>query len=391
MSTPTRLNAAFVKSVDRPGRYGDGGRGSFGLALLVRPTSTGGLSKSYIQRIRVNGRETNIGLGSHPLTTLSQAREAAFKNAQAVRGGQDPMAERKRRTALPTFEEAVERVVAAHESSWKDSSRTAGIWRGRLHQYAYPTLRYLPVDAITSGDVLGVIAPIWNSKRETATKLKGYITAIFKWCIAEGHRADNPVDAIGAALPRTGVRAQHHPALPYAEVKDALAKIWESDAHETTKLAIDFLTLTAVRSGEVRGAAWTEIDPGAAMWMIPAHRMKTGRDHRVPLSRAAVATLEAARAYADGSGLVFPSVTGRVLSDSTLSKAFRTAGVGCVPHGMRTTFRTWAAECSGAPREIAEMALGHVEGSAAELAYRRTDYFEARRALMEAWAEVVNG
>lgn len=391
MPRPTRLNTAFVKAVQEPGRYGDGGRGSFGLALLVRPTEAGGLSKVYIQRIRVNGRETNVGLGSHPLTALSQARETAFQNARAIRSGADPLADRKRRTGIPTFEQAAETVISAHSESWKGGSRTAGIWRARLSKYANPTLGALRVDAITSADVLGVVAPLWADKRETAQKTKSYLNAIFSWCIAEGHRADNPVDTIGAALPRAGAKVNHQRALPYAEVRGALAKVWESDAAETTKLACQFLVLTAARSGEVRGALATEVDIYSATWTIAGVRTKTRRPHRVPLSAAAMAVLDSAKEFTAGSELIFPSPTGKVLSDSTLSKLFREVGIEGTPHGMRSSFRDWAAERSAVPREIAEMALGHVEGSAAELAYRRTDYFEARRALMESWASVVTG
>ena len=169
----------------------------------------------------------------------------------------------------------------------------------------------------------------------------------------------------------------------------ALAKVRESDAGPTTKLAVAFLTLTAARSGEIRAATWAEIDQDSATWTIPAPRMKTGREHRVPLSSSALAVLELAREYADGSGLVFPSPMGRVLSDNTLSKLFRELGIAGTPHGMRSSFRDWAAECSDVPREIAELALAHVEGSSAELAYRRTDYFEKRRGLMNAWADAI--
>ena len=175
----------------------------------------------------------------------------------------------------------------------------------------------------------------------------------------------------------------------YTDVPSALARIETCDAAETTKLAIRFLTLTACRSGEVRGAMWEEVDERTATWTIPGSRMKTGRQHRVPLSAQALRVLDRAREYRDGSGLLFPSPTGKVLSDNTLSKLFRDNRIAGTPHGMRSSFRVWAAECSDAPREIAEMALAHVEGSTSELAYRRTDYFEWRRELMAQWAQVV--
>ena len=209
-----------------------------------------------------------------------------------------------------------------------------------------------------------------------------------KWAVAKGYRDDNPAgDAIGAALPKPTQQVVHQKALPFAEVGAALAAIRETGAWPATKLAFEFLTLTATRSGEVRQATWSEIALENRVWEIPAARTKTGKVHRVPLSNQAMDLLEQARESTGGEGLVFPAQRGRPLTDGTISKLVRENGIGCVPHGMRSSFRDWGAECSDAPREIAEFALGHVEGSAAELAYRRTDYFERRRELMQAWAD----
>ena len=202
----------------------------------------------------------------------------------------------------------------------------------------------------------------------------------------EGYRDDDPAGStIAAALPKGGVNRRHRRALPFAEVADALATIKKSDAYDVTKLAIEFLTLTAARSAEVRDATWDEINLEGSIWTIPASRMKTHREHRVPLSRQAATLLAPAREFERESVLVFPSVRGKVLSDNTLS--IRGQRIDGTPHGMRSAFRDWAAERSDAPREISEMCLAHVEGSAAELAYRRTDYFELRRELMQQWAD----
>ena len=384
-----RLSGTFVRTITKPGRYGDGGRGSLGLALLVKPRTTDRVPKSWVQRVWINGRSTNMGLGPYPLVTLAQARDLAIENARALRAGIDPQADRKRRAAIPTFTEAAERVIALYAESWKSGSRTARIWRSRLADYAYPTIGRIRVNELTTAHVLDVLAPMWATRRETARKVRQYLNAVMAWAVAHGYRQDNPAaaDVISAAMPRAGNTTQHHRALAYADVPAALSTLRASDAYESTKDALEFLVLTATRSGEVRGAAWTEVDLDAATWTIPGPRMKTGREHRVPLSRAALEVLGRAREYTDTSGLVFPSVRGRTLSDNTLSKLLRENEVPCVPHGFRSTFRVWAAECSSAPREIAEMALAHIEGSAAELAYRRTDYFEARRSLMEEWAK----
>ena len=388
LTRPSGLSGAFVRTVKEPGRYSDGGRGSLGLSLLVKPTATGGLSKSWIQRLRINGRPTHIGLGPVVLVSLAEARELAVQNAKSARAGADPLADRRRRATVPTLREAAERTIALHAPSWRNP-RTADHWRARLRDHAYPTLGDRRVDAIGPTDILGILSPIWHSRREQARKVKQHLHAVMAWAIGEGLRGDNPVVAVATALPRASAPVEHRKALPYAEVAGALAKVWESDAAESTKLCIEFLTLTACRSGEVRGATWDEVDEYTATWTIPGSRMKQQKEHRVPLSMRALTVLVRAREHQGDSGLVFPSARGKVISDNTLSKLLRDNEIAGTPHGMRTAFRVWAAECSDAPREIAEMALAHIEGSAAELAYRRTDYFERRRELMESWAAAI--
>ena len=198
-----------------------------------------------------------------------------------------------------------------------------------------------------------------------------------KWAIAQGYRKDNPAgEAIGAALPKSNGVQKHHRALPYAEVGAAVAKVRESGASTAVKLCFEFLVLTACRSGEIRFARWDEIDLAAAAWTIPAERMKAKREHRVPLSDRAVEVLQQAREIADGSGLVFPTPTGKALSDSTLSKLIRELCVAAVPHGFRSSFRDWCSECSNVPREVAEAVLAHVVRNKAEAAYARSDLFE---------------
>ena len=387
MERPKTLSATFVKPVNRPGRYGDG-RGSEGLSLLVKPTSTGRLSKSWAQRLRLNGKPFDIGLGSYPMTTLATAREKALSNARMVAEGHDP---RTGVAAVPTFVDALETVIGLHRDNWKDGGKTESLWRRSLEAYAIPTLGFKPVSEITSADVLAVLVPIWAHKRPTAMKVRRRVSAVMKWAIVEGHRDDNPAgDAITAALLRGGHTTTHQRALPFAEVGMAIATIRDSNAWPATKLAFELLTLTACLSNEVRLAEWNEIDLDAATWTIPASRMKAGREHRIPLSRRAAAVLQTARGEMfDGLGLIFPSQRGKPLTDSTIGKLLRENNIGCVPHGMRSSFRDWAAECSHVPREIAEHALGHVEGSASELAYRRTDYFERRRELMQRWDNYV--
>ena len=382
MNRPKQLSATFVKTVNRPGRYGDG-RGGYGLSLLVKGTSTGRLSKTWSQRIRVNGEPCNVGLGPYPVVSLAEARAAALENRRAVAQGRDP---RDRSGGVPTFAQAVEKVIAIHGPTWRDGARSAEIWRSSLRDYTMPRLGRKPVDKITTADVLAVLVPIWSTKRETARRVRQRIGAIMKWAVARGYREDNPAgDAIGAALPKNGSPQQHQRALPHAEVGAALRKVHASGAYKATVLAFEFLVLTASRSGEVRGARWEEIDFETATWTVPGERMKTGRPHRVPLSRRALEVLAEARELADYSGLIFPSPRGKVLSDMTISKLVKELGIPAVPHGFRSSFRDWCGE-TGKPREIAEAALAHVVGGV-EGAYARSDLFKRRAELMEAWCD----
>ena len=384
MDRPRTLSAAFVKTVRTPGRFGDG-RGGHGLSLLVKSTTTGRLSKSWSQRLRVDGQPVNMGLGSFPVVSLAEARAAALSNRRAVAKGLDP---RNLAAGVPTFSEAAGKVIDLNAPNWRNP-KSAAQWRASLRDYA-GSLSGRKVDTITSGDVLAVLMPIWNDKRETARRVRQRISAIMKWAIASGFRPDNPAgDAIAAALPKNGGARKHQAALPHADVGAALAKIRECGAWSTTKLALEFATLTAARSGEVRGARWEEIDLDAATWIVPGDRMKTGREHRVPLSKRALEVLGEVRAYRDRSGLIFPSATGRPLSDNTLSKMLRENGIGCVVHGMRSSFRDWAGD-TGQAREVAEAALAHTVRNAVEAAYARSDLFERRRTMMEDWAEYLS-
>ena len=385
---PYRLSARFVATIEQPGRYGDG-RGSGGLSLLVKHTARGHLAKSWAQRISLEGRQRNLGLGSWPHVSLAEAREKCALNLAARRRGE--LVTGRKRT-VPTFEEAVEKVIAVHRAGWKDSSRSEEDWRATLRDYAIPNLGGRPVHRINTADVMAVVLPIWNEKRVTARRVRQRIGAVMRWAVAQGYREDNPAgEAIGAALPRNGVRPQHLAALPYSEVAGALEQVRGSSAYSGTVLAFEFLVLTACRSGEVRGARGEEMDLEGREWRIPPERMKTGREHRVPLSTAALAVLREARALADGSGVVFPSARGGPLSKLAIGKLVRDLGIGAVPHGFRSSFRDWAAECSDAPREVCELALAHVNTNSIEAAYRRTDLFERRRTLMEQWAVFLGG
>ena len=363
----------------RPGRYYD----EHGLILRVLPTG----ARQWVWRGTILGRRVDLGLGGYPYTSLAEARQQAFEYRRLARAGGDPRASTD---AAPTFEDALEEVLAIQRPSWRPGSRSEAQWRASLRTYAFPTLGGLRIDQVTTADVLTVLVPIWNTKRETARRVRQRIGAVMKWAVAKGYRETNPAgDAIAAALPQGGVRRKHFAALPHADVAGAIEKLRESSAGAAAKLAIEFLVLTAARSGEVRGARWEEIDFEAATWTIPAERTKSGREHRVPLSGRALAVLRIGHGIGDGSGLVYPSPAGGVMSSTTLSRAIRDVGLDCVPHGFRTSFRVWCGD-AGVSREVAEAALAHVVRNKVEAAYARGTLFERRRDVMEAWSDYVS-
>ena len=381
MRAPSPLTARFCQTITKPGRYGDG-RGGYGLCLNVKGMANGRTARSWVQRIRPGGRPTYIGLGAFPIVTLAEARKLALTNATMIAKGIDP-----RTGGVPTFEVALDRVLEVQRGAWRDGGKSEKQWRASLRDYA-PSLMGKPVDSIQSADVLKVLAPIWNSKRETARRVRQRISKVMQWTIAEGHREANPVDSIGAALPTNGKHKGHFMALPYDQVADALATIEATNAWWATKAALRFAVLTAARSGEVRGMTWDEV--GSDVWTVPADRMKAGREHRVPLSDAAMAVLAEARKLTGGEGLVFPSTVGRSMSDSAISKLLKENGIAGTPHGMRSAFRDWASERTNTAHAVMEAALAHTIPNKAEAAYARSDLFDKRRVLMEGWARYLS-
>ncbi len=378
-----RLTAAFVATV-KPTRstktYGDG-RGGYGLTLSVRPTG----SKQWYQRVYVNRRPVNLGLGGYPTVSLADARRKALANARLVRAGQDP---RREPGSAPTVNEMLDAVIERDAATWRDPERTAREWRSALHTHA-SSLMDKRVDEVTSADCVEALSVLWHTKRETGLRVRHRLSAVFKFALAKGHRTDNPIDAAKAALPnRRGdaQRKQRHPSLPCQEVAKALAAVDAADIWTGTKLAFRFLVLTATRSGEVRGATWPEIDLDNALWTIPGPRMKAGTEHRVPLSTSAIAVLDSARRLPTNQ-LLFPTVRGKRMMDNPISKALRDLRIGAVPHGFRSSFRDWAAERTSAPTAVVEAALAHRVANKVEAAYFRTDLLEKRRQLMQQWAD----
>ena len=380
------LSATRAKALKDPGRYADGG----GLHLYI--SKAGG--KSWVQRITIDRRRRDIGLGAFPSVGLAQAREKAADNRTAVAEGRDPVAE-KHSPALPTFREAARVVHAANKPRWRNDRHSAS-WLQTLERHAMPTLGNTPLDRIDRSDVLRVLTPIWTTRPETARRVRQRMRTVFLWGMAHGFMGTNPAgEAINGALPAMPKVRAHLRALPYQEVGEALEVVESSQASIAAKLCFRFLVLTAARSGEARGATWDEIDLEGQEWRIPSQRMKAGMEHRVPLSRQALDLLREASALRDESGLVFPSPLklGSPLSDMTLTKVLRAVGLAdrVTVHGSRSSFKNWTLEQTDTPWAVSEAALAHFLGNATEQAYARSDLFDRRRTLMQQWADYLAG
>ena len=372
-----KLTDRKVKTLWLPGRYGDGGT----LYLVVTP----GGSKQWIQRLTVRGRQTDIGLGGYPVVGLREARERAQANRARARAGADPLLER-RRAAVPSFRNLAAQHIEALTPSWRNAKHAVQ-WGSTLAAYAHPFIGNRPVDQITRADVIGLLSPIWTEKPETARRVRQRVRSVMARAIAMEHVEFNPagegIDAALAKLPR--IKA-HHKALPYVQLPAALNAVRESPSTPAVKLGFLFLALTACRSGEIRGARLEEVDLETATWTVPPGRMKAGRPHRVPLSDEAIAVLKGARALDNGSGLVFPAPrSGGELSDMAFVQVLRRLGLDFVPHGLRSSFRDWAAEQTNAPHAVMEAALAHSVRNSTEAAYFRSDLFDLRRDLMAEW------
>jgi len=408
------LTAAKVKTA-KPGKYHDGG----GTGLFLRVDANGG--RFWIQRIIIHGKRREIGLGGFPVVGLAEARKAALTNKQLAYSGGDPLAERRKARETLTFADAVDRYLSAKLHEFRNEKHRKQ-WRATLDTYARPVLGDMPVRSISVADVLRAVQPIWSDKTETASRLRGRIENVLSWATVAGHReGPNPArwkGNLSELLPKAAkvAKSDNQPALALGDVAG-----WWTDLAQREGMAaraLEFITLTAARSGEVRGMKWEETDFGPqdktdttdksprAVWTIPASRMKNGREHRVPLTQEAVALLEALPRMED-SPFVFFAPRGGMLSDMSISAVMRRmqeaevkAGrVGwldpknkrpAVPHGLRSTFRQWAAE-RGYPRDMAEMALAHFIGSEVERAYQRSDMLERRRAMIADWAGFLCG
>jgi integrase len=300
--------------------------------------------------------------------------------------GLDPVTERRRQGGIPTFREAALAVFAENRAGWRNDKHRAQ-WLSSLEAYAFPVIGDMAVSAVEGPDVRDVLLPIWTKKHETARRVRQRISSVIDWAVCKGFRAASlSMAPLNRSLPTVKPKKTHHRAMAYADVPAFVGSLRRKET--VGALALEALILTAARSGEVRGARWGEIDPVERLWTIPGERMKAGCEHVIPLSDPVLAVLERAKAWREaGSDLVFPGQRrGKVLSDMTLTKICRDAGLDVVPHGFRSAFRDWTAETTDFAGELAEKALAHAVANKVEAAYRRGNLLEKRRELMDAWA-----
>jgi len=349
--------------------------------------SKGG-TKSWGQRIVGNGKRHDLGLGGYPVITIEDARTLAIENRRKVALGENILRPRHE-AKVPTFQEATASVISLNAPTWKDGGKPLQSWEQTLNDYAFPTIGEQRVDQVTSKEVHARVAPLWTSKHHQGLKVGQRIGAVMKW--AQGHRLDNPCDALGAVLPKADNLKGHFRAVPHAEGPSAIRKVRESGAFPTPIRCLEFTIVCAVRPSEARLAEWSEINQKERLWTIPKERTKTAKEFRISLSKLAWAILhEAKRDKEQNCDLVFPSARGGTFSDSTVSKLFRENGITGVPHAVsRACFRSWCAD-SNISREVAEACLAHVV-KGVEAASQRSDLFERRRSVMQQWADYVTG
>lgn len=386
-----QLSALEVGRLKDPGMWAVGG-----VAGLYLHISLNG-ARSWILRATVGSKRRDMGLGGFPDVTLAGAYEKARQAREKIDSGNDPVLERKQaksallasQAAEVTFKKCATAYIDAHGDTWRNAKHR-GQWTNSLETYAGPFIGNMLVADITHTHILQILEPIWKTKTETATRVRGRLESVLDWATVRGYRVgNNPARWKGhldKLLPAPGKITKVIPreALPIDDMGAFMADLRKREA--LAARALEFGILTAARSGEVRGMTWAELDLNAAVWTVPAERMKAGKEHRVPLSETAIRILNGT-SHQDGIDLVFPAPRGGLLSDMALTALLRRMNVPAVPHGFRSTFRDWTAERTNYPRDLAEAALAHQLESKVEAAYLRSDVLEKRRAMMQAWSD----
>lgn len=388
------LGALEVNRLTEPGLHFVGGVAGLALQVFEPPSK----ARTWILRVMVAGKRRDMGLGGFPDVTLAGAREAARTARQKIKDGIDPVEDAKAkrsalyasRAASLTFTDAASAYIKVMEAEWSNPKH-AQQWRNTIKTYAEPVIGKVFVRDVEQAHILRVLEPIWLTKNETASRLRGRIESILDWSRVRGYRTgENPARwkghlAMVLAMPSKVQPVEHHPALPFDDLAAFMELLRAQDG--VGARALQFAILTAARSGEVRGATWEEINIDEATWTVPASRMKAKREHRAALNEQALALLKATPGD-KRTGLIFPNTKGAKLSDMTLTAVLRRMGRSDITaHGFRSTFRDWCSEKTNYPRDVAEMALAHTIGDKVEAAYRRGDLFEKRRRMMKEWGK----
>lgn len=388
-----QLSALEVSRLKTPGFVSVGGVP--GLSLQISATG----ARSWILRVKVGSKRRDMGLGAYPAVTLAQAHQKAREAREAIEQGHDPILTRERaqsqlraaQASAITFKQAAAKFIEAKAPEWRNPKHRAQ-WGATLETYAHPIIGNLDVKDVADVHILQILEPIWATKTETATRVRGRIENVLDWATAKKYRVgENParwrghLDKILPA-PKKTTAVVHHPAIPVDDAPAFFAALQKRNG--TAARALEFLTLTAACSGEVRGAVWSEFDLNKGLWTIPATRMKANKEHRVPLTESMMGILRQ-QPHLEDSDLVFASPRGKRLSDMAITQVMRRMELTAVPHGLRSTFRDWVAEKTSFPRDLAEKALAHTLTNAVEAAYQRGDALEKRRRMMDAWAKFV--
>jgi len=379
------LTALKIKKLTIPGRYADGNN------LYLEVDKSG--ARRWTLRVTILGRRRDMGLGGISTVSLEEARELAYQYRKIARSGGDPILERQKNRGLQTtLIYCTKKVHEINLPTWKNE-KFAKQWLSSLEHHVFPTIGKLPISQVTSADILRVLTPIWNTKGDTAKKIKQRLRMIIKWARAQGYfQGDDPVELAEQALPKQLKSDDHHKSLEFEKLPEMISNLRKSKISLPTKLALEFTILSACRTSEVLNAKWEEIDLTKLIWSIPSERMKGGKVHQVPLTDRMTVILNDCKKLKTNNDLLFPSeINGEALSNNTMRLALKKRlKVDATVHGMRSSFKDWASETTNFANEVSEMALAHTISNKTELAYRRRTLIEKRRHLMQKWSDYLN-
>jgi len=379
------LTALKIKKLTIPGRYADGNN------LYLEVDKSG--ARRWTLRVTILGRRRDMGLGGISTVSLEEARELAYQYRKIARSGGDPILERQKNRGLQTtLIYCTKKVHEINLPTWKNE-KFAKQWLSSLEHHVFPTIGKLPISQVTSADILRVLTPIWNTKGDTAKKIKQRLRMIIKWARAQGYfQGDDPVELAEQALPKQLKSDDHHKSLEFEKLPEMISNLRKSKISLPTKLALEFTILSACRTSEVLNAKWEEIDLTKLIWSIPSERMKGGKVHQVPLTDRMTVILNDCKKLKTNNDLLFPSeINGEALSNNTMRLALKKRlKIDATVHGMRSSFKDWASETTNFANEVSEMALAHTISNKTELAYRRRTLIEKRRHLMQKWSDYLN-